>query len=419
MKNKFNTLHKYIFEHSTKEYRKETINGLFRMMLEPLISNQKVESCILMRINDIEEKSSSIKRLTFSKAKIYSYNDKLIDYGLEDSMIQDIWGNTEFLIILAQRYSVALLWDYSLADTKGVSPTCVLYNSKIVSDISKKILENSCFDFKELLIKYAPDRRENLILNQSINSIISLLNDKNEEILFAEQEKKHLVSSDDTLKTAEVIADKAKFIAHEIKNNLSIINLYSKIAEKRFNSLETPEEVKQSVNNSLNNIATASENVSSLISDLRCLSAPYKTELSIKNIVLNTVLMCEEKANKAGVNIAVAEFEDCIVTTDKTKLQCSITNLIFNAIEACKEGCLIGIDCFIEPKEIRIFVKNNGEVIPKEIQDKIFEIDFTTKEKGNGIGLAMCKKQMQLVNADINLVHSNKVETLFEIVLTR
>ena len=57
--------------------------------------------------------------------------------------------------------------------------------------------------------------------------------------------------------------------------------------------------------------------------------------------------------------------------------------------------------------------------ISKSLYNKIFEVGFTTKQKGNGLGLAICKSQMQMVNGDINLVHSNNVETLFEIVLKR
>ena len=127
--------------------------------------------------------------------------------------------------------------------------------------------------------------------------------------------------------------------------------------------------------------------------------------------------MCQEKADKASVSINIVKFDDCIISSDKTKLQCAITNLIFNAIEACNENAAISIDCFVEPKEVRVFVKNNGPKIPLEIQNKIFQSDFTTKEKGNGLGLAICKQQMQMLGGDINLVHSNDVETLFEIVL--
>ena len=50
MKNNYNTLLKYIFNDSVNiEYRKETIDGLFRAILEPVISNQKFEACILFQ----------------------------------------------------------------------------------------------------------------------------------------------------------------------------------------------------------------------------------------------------------------------------------------------------------------------------------------------------------------------------------
>lgn len=415
MRNKFNTLQKYIFEYSVKEYRKETVNGLFRSILEPVISNQKFESCILFRLFDLKEKENYIKRLEFSGAKILNFSDSLQN----NCEKQNIWEETEFVIVLGQRYSVALVWDYSTGSMKDCTNVCCLYNSSIITEIAKLILENSKEDFKELLQKYVPDRRENLILNNSIRNLADCLNEKNEEVLYKIAESKHPIDTDDMLKTANIVSEKAKFVAHEIKNNLSIINLYSKITEKRLTGLDMPEDTKVSVDTAIKNINTASETISSLINDLRSLSAPYITKLSVKNLVLNTVLLCEEKAKKSGIEIVVTNFLDCMIDTDKVKFESALTNLIFNAIEACREGCSICIDCFVEPKEVRVFVKNNGEKIPSSLHNKIFEVDFTTKQKGNGLGLAICKNQMRLVNGDINLVHSNDVETLFEIVMIR
>lgn len=415
MKNKYNTLQKYIFEYSQKEYGQETINGLFRSILEPLIANQKLESCVLFKLEDIEDKKSIIKRLAFSSSILYSFNSNI--EGLTSSLENDIWGTTEFVIILGQRYSAALIWDYATSSLQNSSEVCLLYNSKIISDIAKKILENSKDDFKELIQKYAPDRRENLILNSSINSIVSLLNEKNNEFLYSEQEKQQMLLSDDTMQTAKNVAEKAKFIAHEIKNNLSIINLYSTIMSKRLQNVEADEDILQSINNSLKNIMSASENVSALIGDLRCLSTPYITEVSIKNLIYNTVMLCKEKADKSEVEIHIEEFEDCIINTDKTKVQCALTNIIFNAIEACSNDCKININCLIKNNSLKIQIKNNGAKIPNDIQTKIFEQDFTTKEKGNGLGLAICKKQLELVNGDIKLAISQEKETVFEIIL--
>ena len=223
MRNKFNTLQKYIFEYSVKEYRKETVNGLFRSILEPIVSNQKFESCILFRLFDLKEKENYIKRLEFSGAKIVNFSDAL-ENNCEK---QNIWEQTEFVIVLGQRYSVALIWDYSTGSMQNCTNVCCLYNSSIITEIAKLVLENSTYDFKELLQKYVPDRRQNLILNNAMRNLADCLNDKNEEILYKIAESKHPIDTDDMLKTANIVSEKAKFIAHEIKNNLSIINLYS------------------------------------------------------------------------------------------------------------------------------------------------------------------------------------------------
>ena len=413
MKNKYNTLSKYIFEYSNKEYRKETIDGLFRAIIEPVVSNQKLESCVLVRLKDISSFDSVLKRLKFSTSNLLSYSDCFE----ENEEKEQIWNDTEFIVILSQRYSAVLIWDYSYSSNKDFSNICLLFNSKIITEIARLILNNSKRDFKELLLKYSPDRRENLTLNNSINNIASLLNEKNLELVFSENEKKQLSDTDDTVQTAEIVADKAKYIAHEIKNNLSIINLYSKILEKRIDRVNAEGEISESINNSLKNITTASENVSSLISDLRCLSTPYITELSLKEFILNTIMLSEEKANKANVAISVESFEDITIHTDKIKLQCALTNIIFNAIEACNPNCKVLIEVNKSEKDIIITIKNNGKMIPDDIQGKIFDVNFTTKEKGNGLGLAICKKEMNLINGDILLEYSNETETSFNIIL--
>ena len=417
-KNNYNTLYQYIYDNSFKEYRKETINGLFRAILEPVIENQKFEACILFRLNDLTDKETIIKRLSFSGASLYSYCSSLEKYGYCNIEKNNIWKNTEFVIVLGSRYSAAMLWDYSQAQTPETTPLCILYNSRTIQDIIKKIIDNSLIDKRDEYLKYMPDRRENTLLNKSIKSIVNILDLKNEEIIFSEIEKKQILKSDDTVETARIVAEKAKFIAHEIKNNLSIINLYSKISQKKTDNLTAIiEEEKKSIKESLNNINTASENISSLINDLRCLSTPYITEINIKSFIYSTVIQCDEKAKKAGVNISIDDFNDIIVRTDKTKLSCALINIIFNAIEACKAGDSVIISLLEEKNEVSIYIKNTGAKIPEEIQNKVFDIDFTTKEKGNGLGLAICRKQLELVNGNIKFIHSNEKETLFEIVL--
>ncbi len=414
MNKNYNTLHQYILENSIKEYHKETVNGLFRAILEPLIENQKFESCILFKLSDTSDKESIIKRLAFSGAVIYSYNDNL---NFENIEKENIWKDTEFVIVIGQRYSTAMIWDYTLSSKNDYTPLCLIYNSKFITDIAKTILANTKKDIKDILLKYMPDRRENTILNKSINLIADKLNEKNEEIIFSELEKTKLLKDDDRLEVASVVAEKAKYIAHEIKNNLSVINLYSTIAQKRLNTVSADIEVMESLKTSVKNIQNASEAISNHINDLRCLSTPYKTNVNLNELILQIISQCEEKAHKSGVNIVYDEFKDIMVYTDAAKLQCAIVNVIFNAIEACQDGSEISIKVKKDNDNILIDIVNTGDMIPPEIQNKIFESDFTTKKTGSGLGLFICRYQLELSNGSINLLKSDEKETVFEITL--
>ena len=403
MKNNFNTLRQYLFENSKYECTKEALDCLFRAVLEPLFCNQSFECTVLIRLDDNNDKKQLLQRLTFSNANI-------INFGGMENQRADIFKETEFVIILGQRYSAALLWDFTCSQKNNSALTMLRYNSKTINDLVKKISDNSVVDFKS----YISERRENMLLNQSVSQIISYLNDKTEEIQFCNNSSSN---DDDTLITAQIVAEKAKFIAHEIKNSLSVINLYSKIIQKRMDFISSDNEIISSLNNAVNCIKNSSENISSQISDLRCLSLPYISEVNAQSLISLIVLQCGEKAKNAGVQLICDELPSVIIKTDKTKLECALTNVIYNAIEACNPGDIVKISCKSEKDKFTITVKNNGKQILEENKSKIFDENFTTKEKGNGLGLCICKKQMLSVNGDINLVSSTEKETVFEIVL--
>ncbi len=403
MKNNFNTLRQYIYDNYTYECAKETIDGLFRAILQPLFNNLQYECTILLRLNDEEDKKQLLKRLAFSKVNLISFNKN-------ENQKSNKWENVEFLVVIGQRYSSALIWDYDCAEKSNSAKCVIIYNSKAISDLIKRIAENSSVDFD----KYIAERRQNVLLNQSIRKIVTSLNEKNEEIFFNQNAQ---INYDESVQTAQIVSNKAKFIAHEIKNGLSVINLYSKILDKRLEKIDADEETKASIVNALKCITNASENISSNISDLRCLSTPYITEINLNKVILNIVQMCDKKAKDAGVELELIPFDECIISTDKTKLECALTNIIYNAIEACNKGCFVQIETQLKENSAKILVKNNGAKIPEEIKEKIFEENFTTKEKGNGLGLGICKKQLEMVGGNIRLVSSDEKETVFEIVL--
>ena len=82
-----------------------------------------------------------------------------------------------------------------------------------------------------------------------------------------------------------------------------------------------------------------------------------------------------------------------MMNADKTQMNRLFTNLFANALEACQGNgiCNIEVNEIRNDDTIRISVKDNGDGIAPEMQERIFFPNFTTKSSGTGLGLAMCK----------------------------
>ncbi len=65
--------------------------------------------------------------------------------------------------------------------------------------------------------------------------------------------------------------------------------------------------------------------------------------------------------------------------------------------------------------EIRI--RDNGQGIPENLREKIFQPNFTTKSSGMGLGLAICKRIIESMGGEIGFVSEVGIGTEFFIIL--
>lgn len=412
-----NQLRTFIFEKSDKEYGKQTINGLFRTIIEPLIENNRENANVFLRLKDTSEVKSVIKRLTFSDTKIYSFSDTLSDCNITNIEKEDIWESVEFVLLLSSRYSVAMIWDYNTSQSKDMSELCLLYNTKSISDIAKEIFSNSKLDFSDYLKKFQPDRRENTALNSSIRKLAGILEDLNREVEIGSFSQNELGKSEKNLENYEQATENIRFICHEIKNHLSIINLYSTITQKKIEKANCDEETEKSLNSAIKNIQNSSSMISRLLNDLKCFSKAEIEPTNIHLTVKTAVEMAKAKAEEKGVELKFGGDEGIIVKADEIKLQNILLNLIYNAIDAVKEKGEVNISWEKQGSFAKILVQDNGEGIDEKSVDKIFEMNFTTKPSGNGLGLPICKTLIKEQNGELNLLMTGKKGSVFEILL--
>jgi signal transduction histidine kinase len=109
------------------------------------------------------------------------------------------------------------------------------------------------------------------------------------------------------------------------------------------------------------------------------------------------------------------------VFVDGDKLRQVFLNILRNAYEAVDEGGKISISVFLlkerPGKKIKVEISDNGSGIPEKDRDIIFEIFYTTKTTGIGLGLAIARKILEQHNGSIRVDENMNKETLFEILI--
>ena len=91
------------------------------------------------------------------------------------------------------------------------------------------------------------------------------------------------------------------------------------------------------------------------------------------------------------------------ILADRDQILRCFNNLLKNAIEATppdRQG-IIDINYLITSKNVLLTIKDNGNGIPENMREKIFEPNFTTKSSGTGLGLAFVKNSIENANGKI------------------
>lgn len=206
----------------------------------------------------------------------------------------------------------------------------------------------------------------------------------------------------------------ARTIAHEVRNPLTNINLSIEQLKTEVPETETTELFfKMIVRNS--------ERINNLVSDL--LNSTRVTELkfadvNVNDIVNESLAMALDRIELKQIKV-VKDFEMdmCTIPVDVQKIQLAFLNIIVNAIEAMESQGILTIKTANEKEKCVVRISDNGIGMNKAEMDKLFEPYFTTKEKGNGLGLANSQNIILGHNGTISAISEPGVGTTFTVIL--
>ena len=225
-------------------------------------------------------------------------------------------------------------------------------------------------------------------LSRSFNKLIFRLDNAQRELK---------IIYDQEMEKAERLAtagELASGIAHEIKNPLAgIVSTLHVMLEKTPESSDD-REILVEMSNQVGRIEKA---VKDLLS-YACPPLPEFKRQAINENILHCISFVTPLADRQDVQIIPGLDEDIpSLLLDSGLFDQVLLNILMNALQAINGEGNIAITSgyILDEQSVRVCIIDNGPGIPEEMRKQIFRPFFTTKHKGSGLGLSICKKNIE------------------------
>ncbi len=207
----------------------------------------------------------------------------------------------------------------------------------------------------------------------------------------------------------------ARTIAHEVRNPLTNISLATEQLKETGNQNEEADLLLGMIGRSVNRI---NQLVSDLLNATRIEQLEY-TSANVNQLLNEALELAQDRIELKHIKVE-KEYDKNIgdLYVDKEKIKLAFLNIIVNAIEAMKnDSGKLEISTFKRGDKCIIEFKDNGTGIEEETMQKLFEPYFTSKMKGNGLGLTHTQNIIINHKGKINVQSKPGEGTTFSITL--
>jgi len=351
--------------------------------------------------------------------------------GLTYFMINDLKGKT-----LASAGVLPENWqpgDMPVAEltagARAVASRKVAYLGKPLLDIAMPVhLNNQVVGIarmgleRESMERILRENGKNIFIFMVLTALIAFLS---MWVLYMNQNR-HLagiVTMERRLEKAErlsALGQLAAGVAHEIRNPLNAISMASQRLKRDF--IPADERKEKDFQTITGVIRDEIRRLNGIIEEFLTFSRSRRLELReypVTEVLQKIVNLLREETAGKGIVLETKWSEPSpVIPMDMDKLQQALLNFIKNAVESISDGGRVTITVTPERKDwIKIAIADTGCGMTEEEIERIFSPEYTTKEKGLGLGLPLSHEIIRGHGGEIRVTSQKDEGTTFEIIL--
>ncbi len=206
----------------------------------------------------------------------------------------------------------------------------------------------------------------------------------------------------------------ASGVAHEIRNPINSIGMIAQRLNKEFEPIKDNNEY-QVITKVLKDEVTR---INRIISQFLNYAKPLelqKREINTGNFFEEVYQLFIDQAKSKRIKFVLLNHSSFLINLDPELIKQSLMNIIQNAFDAVAENGVVNLNYHLEENFFLIEIEDNGTGIDEVNKKKIFDLYYSTKKDGNGLGLSISQKIISQHNGTIEIEDNSPKGTIFKI----